>query len=243
MGVVDQTMNQMGYGSDMANALKILSSDQSKKIMQAVAMMKQQQAPLDAADIAPYTSNMMANTPDVVSMAKDGIATGELKVNNPQAAVINQQGLTPYNPLLPEKGITESVPQVANNTPVSWNDFTNRSVEIAKQRGYPVGVLLAQAAIETGRGTSKMAQTKNNYFGFKAYDANPSAASAYSGVDQSINDYIDLIQNDPRYAKAWKNYQVDKNPTNLIKGIKAAGYATDKDYVSKVTSTPEFRNY
>lgn len=239
MGAVDQTLNQMGYGGDMMNALKILSSDQSKKIMQAVAMMQAQSAPLDAADIQPYTSNQMPITPDVIQMAA---SSGGLKVEDPQAAVVNQPGLTPYNPVAPQKSVVpQSVAPIRNNTPVTWGDFTNRAVAIAKEKGYPAGVLLAQAAIETGRGTSKMAREKNNYFGFKAYDANPNAASAYSGVDQSINDYINLIQTDPRYAKAWATYQKTKNPTDLIKGIKAAGYATDPNYVSKVISTPEFR--
>lgn len=70
MGVVDQTMNQMGYGSDIANALKILSSDQSKKIMQAVAMNNTQPNPVDFANIQLYTSNQMPNTPDVINLAQ-----------------------------------------------------------------------------------------------------------------------------------------------------------------------------
>lgn len=124
-----------------------------------------------------------------------------------------------------------------------WQNFLNTAQPIAEKSNFPMSVLAGQAALETGRGTSQMAKNKNNYFGFMAYDSNPGAARSYSDPSQSINDYINLIQNDPRYAKAWNNYLVTRDPVQLIQGIKAAGYATDPNYVSKILSEPEFKQY
>ena len=120
----------------------------------------------------------------------------------------------------------------------SWEDFKSTARTLAEQEGFPIGVLLAQAGLETGRGSSSNARNKNNWFGLGAYDKNPSNAFQFSGAEESIRYYINLIKTDPRYAKAWA---VRDNPTRMIQEIKKAGYASDPNYVGKITSMPEFR--
>lgn len=127
--------------------------------------------------------------------------------------------------------------------PYGWDQFKEEASQIAKSRNYPAAVLLGQAALETGRGTSNFAKKRNNYFGYKAYDSNPDAASTYKTPSDSINAYIDLIQKSPIYKRAWSQYQIDQNPVNLIHNIKASGYATDPNYIQKVMTTPEFQQY
>jgi len=122
----------------------------------------------------------------------------------------------------------------------SWDSFKKVASEIAGQENYPVNVLLGQAALETARGTSTFAKQRNNYFGMKAYDSNPDNATKYNSPEQSIKDYINLIKNTPRYAGAYQQYLKDKNSLKLLQGIRAAGYATDPNYVKKVASMPEF---
>lgn len=70
MGTLEEQMSQMGYGDSMLNALKILSSDQSKKILQAVASAKSQSQPVNFSNVEPYTSNQSPVNPDeVVNLA------------------------------------------------------------------------------------------------------------------------------------------------------------------------------
>ncbi len=124
--------------------------------------------------------------------------------------------------------------------PNSWNQFKQTATQMANNENFPASVLLGQAALESGHGTSSFAKNRNNYFGYQAYDSNPNAAKAYQSPEQSIQDYIDLIKNTPRYRWAYQNYLIDHDPVKLLQGIKSSGYATDPNYVNKVESMPEF---
>lgn len=121
-----------------------------------------------------------------------------------------------------------------------WGGFQEKAKRIAAERNYPAGVLLGQAALETARGSSNFARQRNNYFGYQAYDSDPNQAKGYATQEDSINDYIDLIQNTPRYSWAYQQYLQDKDPGALIANIRKSGYATDPNYVQKVMSLPEF---
>ncbi len=135
--------------------------------------------------------------------------------------------------------VTDSIsPQIPADS--NWEDFQVAAKQISKDRGFPSNVLLGQAALESARGSSQMARDKNNYFGYMAYDSDPNMARNYQSPVQSINDYIDLITQDPIYRQAWSQYLQDHSSINLIKNIKGAGYATDPNYVAKVMATPEF---
>ena len=119
----------------------------------------------------------------------------------------------------------------------SWNEFVQSATKVAKEHNFPLGVLLGQAALETGRGTSSQSQSKNNWFGLGAFDANPNNAFGFKSAEESVKYYINLIKNDPRYKKAWA---ARGDPVKMIQEIKNAGYATDPNYVQKVTNTREF---
>jgi flagellum-specific peptidoglycan hydrolase FlgJ len=132
---------------------------------------------------------------------------------------------------------TTNPPSTSNS---SWDDFKQTASKIASDENYPINVLLAQAALETAHGTSSFAKNRNNYFGMKAYDSNPDNATDYNTPEESIKDYINLIKNTPRYAGYYQEYLKDHDSLKLLRGIKAAGYATDPNYVNKITSLPEF---
>lgn len=125
----------------------------------------------------------------------------------------------------------------------NWNNFVDQATTIAKQNNFPASVLVGQATLETGRGTSGFAKNRNNYFGMNAMDSDPNKAYAYRSPTESIQNYINLITKSPRYNWAYNNYLIDHNPNKLIEGIRASGYATDPNYVAKVKSTPEFKYF
>lgn len=136
----------------------------------------------------------------------------------------------------------------------SWNQFQDIATQIADAEGFPSSVLLGQAAVETGRSPSKA--PKNNWFGIKGSGSGGSSTqntkeaiggvlspttgtfAGYQTVEDSIHAYISWVkENVPDYE------DIKENPTLLIKRIKQAGYATDPNYLAKVTGTPEFNSY
>lgn len=140
---------------------------------------------------------------------------------------------------------------MATNKQSNWQQFVATATKIAKKEGFPVGVLLGQAALESARGT---AAPGNNYFGIKGtgsagtqnlatqefgnggYYGTNSGFRAYNSPEESIKDYINLIKTE--YPKAWA---VKDNPQAMLQAIHQGGYATDPAYVSSVMNTPEFK--
>lgn len=112
-------------------------------------------------------------------------------------------------------------------------------------------VCIAQAALETGWGTSSLMTKAKAYFGIKAtkswkgkvyssktkecYDGEnftdiTACFRAYDSVADSVADYYDLITKSTRY-KAVVN---ETDAKKAITAIKNGGYATDPNYVTQV---------
>lgn len=120
----------------------------------------------------------------------------------------------------------------------AWNDLVNQAQQVADEYKIPPAVMVGQMALETGRGTSNFAQNRNNYFGMGAFDSNPNNAYSYKTPQDSMRDYANLLTTSPRYSSA---LQYSNDPYRFLQEVKNAGYATDPNYVDKVSSTPEFR--
>ncbi len=127
----------------------------------------------------------------------------------------------------------------------------------AQQLGVDPDTVIAHAALETGWGksvpTDASGQPSFNLFGIKAAESWKGAASAarthefergrmrevnasfraYASPDESIRDYVDLLKSNPRYAAA---LDTGSDAAAFARGLKQGGYATDPDYVTKLTS-------
>ena len=123
-----------------------------------------------------------------------------------------------------------------------------------KSRGYPLysSVVIAQACLETGYGTSKMMMKANAIFGIKAggswngkvynsktqevYNSKPVTITAcfraYDSLADSIKDYFNLICGLSRY----KNAIHQNNWVECIQGIYNGGYATNPAYINSIKS-------
>ena len=127
--------------------------------------------------------------------------------------------------------------------------------QAASQLGVSPQVLLAQAALETGWGqhmpVDDSGRPSYNLFGIKA-DASWQGAVAtgstrefdgqrmvatedgfrrYDSYAQSVQDYVNFIRSQPRYAQALAH---GGNDENFVQGLKSGGYATDPQYVEKI---------
>jgi len=120
--------------------------------------------------------------------------------------------------------------------------------------------LIAQAALETGWGQRMFkngsGQNSNNLFGIKAQanwqgqvavvdtleyrqgvaQKEKARFRAYDSAEQSLHDYVDLIQSNPRYQAA---LSVASDTKAYFQRLQAAGYATDPNYAQKILSVLE----
>ena len=126
-------------------------------------------------------------------------------------------------------------------------------VEINNKRGNPLfsSVVIAQAICESGWGQSKIMMEANAIFGIKAtkswtgkvYNAKTKECydgftytditacfRAYNSLDESIEDYFELITKSTRYRKAC----TANTPKECIQAIKDGGYATSPLYVNTI---------
>lgn len=112
----------------------------------------------------------------------------------------------------------------------------------------PYVAILAQSALESGWGQSKLTTDAHNFFGIKAdsgWDGDSvtmSTQEEYGGQRVTIDapfrkydsdldgfeDYGDFIFRNPRYEKAWR---MQHDPVGYITELKNAGYATDSNYI------------
>lgn len=129
----------------------------------------------------------------------------------------------------------------------------------ARELGVDPRALVAQAALETGWGTSQPADadgSSHNYFGIKA-GASWRGASiensttefangvegsenarfrAYDGVAESVADYVRVIRDNPRYAGA---LNTGGDVRAFATALQRGGYATDPEYANKIVAVAE----
>jgi peptidoglycan hydrolase FlgJ len=139
-------------------------------------------------------------------------------------------------------------------------EFIEKMLPQAQAAGRELGVdpraIIAQAALETGWGTSQPADASgnsHNLFGIKA-GANWKGASvassttefeggvagtevarfrAYASAEASVNDYVSLLRDNPRYAAA---LNTGGDVHAFAAALQRGGYATDPDYANKLVT-------
>jgi peptidoglycan hydrolase FlgJ len=144
-------------------------------------------------------------------------------------------------------------------SPAEQQSFVRSLWPQAQQAGQQLGIdprsLIAQAALETHWGRSvpqdAAGTSSNNLFGIKASRgwAGPSVTAptqeyqngaptetqaqfrAYASPTQSLQDYVELLQNNPRYASA---LHTGGDVQAFAAGLQRGGYATDPDYARKI---------
>ncbi len=147
--------------------------------------------------------------------------------------------------------------------PVSPEAFADELRPYAQRAAESLGVsenlLIAQAALETGWGQKVMPRNEGgssfNLFGIKANASwqgdKASTATleyrdgvalreradfrAYSSLQQSFDDYVSFISEQPRYSEAL-NASDDKS---YVEALQQSGYATDPAYAEKILAVKQ----
>ena len=122
----------------------------------------------------------------------------------------------------------------------SQKEFVSKMLPFAKFAagllGTTPGTLLAQWGLESAWGASNFARTRNNFAGINAIDSNPNKASKFSSVLDFAKSYVNFIlgrNNNSSYVRAGI---MNKSGSDYYDALKRGGYATDPNYVSKLTS-------
>lgn len=127
----------------------------------------------------------------------------------------------------------------------------------ARQLGVDPDAVIAHAALETGWGSAlpggSGGESSFNLFGIKAtagwqgaarqsstrefidgrMQERSAAFRAYESPEHSLRDYVELLSSNPRYATA---LNTGSDVGAFARGLARGGYATDPDYVTKLTA-------
>lgn len=246
-------MYQEMYDDQLALSLSQGDGSEGKGFGIAEVMIRQLQArfgsekaPSAETSFDGYKDRRVAVNADISGLA---LGAREERVSNDVSTSLGD------NPKNSESALSPSAEkQSFDGTPKAFIDqLYSLAKASAEKLGTSPGVLIAQAALETGWG-NKMTQRGNhqslNLFNIKA-DSRWQGSSvsvptievrngtavkevasfrAYQSLQHSFEDYADFISNSPRYAKAIQATTSE----GYIRSIDEAGYATDPNYSDKV---------
>lgn len=180
----------------------------------------------------------------------------EIKAENDFLSEVNQATLNIPNP----NAAVSSDADTAGSS-VDASDFQSKmashAAEASRATGVPANFMLGQAALESGWGKREIkgvdGSNSHNLFGIKAtgnWDGKVVEAvtteyvggvkqkriekfRAYDSYADSFKDFANLMRNNPRYNNVMANLD---DASAYAKAIQNAGYATDPNYASKLTS-------
>lgn len=229
LGLADLIVEQLGGGDEKAVAADEPAFQEAAK-----------EAPLNQ---RPPVQSLANRQPDqaMIARAADEALTA-----------MNTAVPASFSPLPPQK---TAAPEPAFRSP---EDFVSRMRPYAEKAAHALGtepsVLIAQAALETGWGKKVIrnaAGDSNNLFNIKAdprwsgrkvatstlefHNGIPvqekAAFRSYDNYQESFNDYVRFLNENPRYARALEQ---PADPVRFIRHLHQAGYATDPKYADKV---------
>ena len=174
---------------------------------------------------------------------KKGIATKKKHdKNKTEEVVINKTDKTETSK--PEEAISKP-PTSTENYITQYSDIAMSEMRKSK---IPASITLAQGILESASGRGRLAVKANNHFGIKCHgwqgakiyhddDRKQECFRKYKKAESSYEDHSDFLTGRKRYADLFKLKQDDYK--GWARGLKKAGYATDRKYPQKLISLIE----
>ncbi|WP_179319142.1 glucosaminidase domain-containing protein [Winogradskyella helgolandensis] len=147
---------------------------------------------------------------------------------------------------------TNSAVVKENKAPSSVEVYIDLYAEISKNKmrthKIPASITLAQGILESGVGKGRLAVKANNHFGIKCHgwtgakiyhddDRSQECFRKYPKAEMSYEDHSEFLTGRKRYAGLFELKPDDYK--GWAKGLRAAGYATDRKYPDKLISLIE----
>ncbi|MBQ0788444.1 MAG: glucosaminidase domain-containing protein [Oceanihabitans sp.] len=142
--------------------------------------------------------------------------------------------------------ITPTTPEVyANSTEEYVAIYSDIAQDEMRKYGIPASITLAQGILESGSGKGRLSVEANNHFGIKCHDwtgakiyhdddASQECFRKYNNSKYSFRDHSLFLTGRSRYSKLFDFEKDDYQ--SWAKGLRAAGYATDRKYPAKLIS-------
>lgn len=172
--------------------------------------------------------------------------TKKIIINSP-AEIENNKKVDKKVNAKPSKTNNSSLP-VINNVNDYIDYFSGVAMDEMRTYKIPASITLAQGILESGSGKGRLSVEANNHFGIKCHDWKgpkifhdddeaQECFRKYSAPEYSYRDHSIFLTSRSRYSDLFDLSISDYK--NWAKGLKKAGYATDKNYPNKLINLIE----
>ena len=185
----------------------------------------------------------------VVSCGSSKKVTTKRSSTKPRVAKVETKSQTKETTKEVEEPKTET-PEVRKSQTVEnyIASYSEIAQEEMKLYGVPASITLAQGILESSSGNGRLATEANNHFGIKCHDwngekiyhdddAKQECFRKYNDARYSFRDHSLFLKQRSRYSQLFQ-LKID-DYKGWAKGLKAAGYATDRKYPDKLISLIE----
>ncbi len=250
IGLADRLTRQLG------SSMRSQGNDNNPaRILKQPVLPSQLQLPLRSQAVS---GNAINNPFTEQPIANSGKQAANIADSNSEAVTTPLQGFDTDRVFSQSLLKSQQMDSRLQNTKAP-QDFVNQllphATNAANQLGVDPQVLIAQSALETGWGQKVPSHADGsssfNLFGIKAganwqgktvtittsefeqgrFVKKQAVFRAYDNVQQSMQDYVRFIQQNPRYQKALK---ASSNSAQYLQELQKAGYATDPEYADKI---------
>ncbi|MDG5489950.1 glucosaminidase domain-containing protein [Psychroserpens sp. SPM9] len=173
------------------------------------------------------------------------ITKKDKRTQKTEQVVVKPKTTTPEN--------TSKVPDVPSNSSLNSTEiyilkYNAIAMDEMRTSKIPASITLAQGILESGSGKGRLSVEANNHFGIKCHgwtgkkiyhddDKSQECFRKYDYAFSSFEDHSEFLTGRSRYANLFKLRPDDYK--GWAKGLRAAGYATDKKYPQKLISLIE----
>ncbi len=196
------------------------------------------------------SKSIVRTTAATPKASKEVVRTVKKPIVKPASTTTNTDNSQEKNN--PSTEILEATTRVKVTTDLVL-EYIEKYKKIAKedmvQFGIPASITLGQGILESGAGTGPLSQQANNHFGIKCHkewtgpsvkyddDEAQECFRKYANPEESYRDHSVFLSTRKYYIPLFK---LEKNDyVGWAKGLKDAGYATDKAYPTKLISLIE----
>lgn len=182
--------------------------------------------------------------------AKKNVVTKKSKHDKEKVAIRldDNEVITSEVEEVPKEKITKKSTDGMSAVEAYIFNLSDIAMDEMRKYGIPASITMAQGILESGSGKGRLSVEANNHFGIKCHDwkgakiyhdddAAQECFRKYNNVKYSYRDHSLFLTSRRRYMELFRLGKDDYK--GWAKGLKKAGYATDKKYPQKLISLIE----
>lgn len=177
---------------------------------------------------------------------KKGIVTKKKRTETKKTIVVKDTQEERQTDVIEKPVVAEK--KSRNAVEIYLDQYAHIAKENMRNHKIPASITLAQGVLESGSGKGRLAVKANNHFGIKCHgwkgakiyhddDRSQECFRKYKKSEMSYEDHSKFLTGRKRYASLFKLKPDDYK--GWAKGLRAAGYATDRKYPQKLISLIE----